>query len=151
MPKSKHRRKPGRSARQVTADDLVLLRHSEEIDRRNSLVAHAALASMKAGHDVQRSWLILAPRLNLGRLATQLPEYAEHAGVVGAAVDAMKAIRARVKAMGDARPTPDECLAIGEALVLIDDLQHALPRRVIQPLWERVKAAGGDLDAWSDY
>ena len=126
MPSSSRPRRPYRAQQQRIP---VLLRFSEHDGRQIKLMAHASLAAIREGAGSKEDWDTLAGRLNLGLVLSRLPEYQGVAPDFDRALNGLVSLKERALRTGRWVATGDELKAMGEALVIADDIQDGTTRK----------------------
>lgn len=102
----------------------------EADNRRMKLIPHQELSKLREGVGDEVSWNTIVCRLNVGGVLSVAHKFSEDpAPTVRAALNAMVALRKRIDETGKYLLTGDEYRAVGEGLVLLDDLQDTITRR----------------------
>lgn len=129
MPTS-HR--PRRTYRQRELRVPVLLRFSESDGRKLKLVPHESLIAIREGRGQEIDWYQLECRLKWGVMLSRFPEYQGVQPDFDAALDALRSLKARAERLRRWVATGDELRAIGEALVVCDEMQDGTTRKELR-------------------
>jgi hypothetical protein len=116
--------------RRATPAIPVLIATDPEQNRNLKLIPHQELAEIREGRGTETSWHTVTARLNFGSVLAMRHEFSEDPKpVMRAALDAVRALKARHESSGRYVLTGDELRAIGAGLTMTDDLQDATTRR----------------------
>lgn len=110
----------------------ITIRFSAENEQALQLVPHAELLKLKLGVGEEQTWRTLIARLNVGMVVSNMREIPDGAKCARTGMDALLAVRERHCKTGKWGVSGDELVAIGDALVLTDDLQTTSTRRVLR-------------------
>lgn len=117
----------------------VVFRFNEEAEQRLQLAAHAELLKLRSGLADEPTWHTITCRINIGQtIAHQENHEGEVKNVMAAALAAMRSVFERYQSTGKWGTTGDELKAIGEGLVMTDELQKNSTRRTIKRALEHV-------------
>ena len=125
-------KRPRKQYRQKHIGLPVTIRFKKEDECTLQLVPHAELLKLKSGEADEQTWHTLIARLNVGMVVSNMREIAEGAKCARNGLDALLAVRERYRKTGKWGVSGDEALAIGDALVLTDDLQKTSTRRLLR-------------------
>jgi hypothetical protein len=120
------------------------IRYSQADEQHLQLVPHVSLEQRRTGDADEGAWHTLAVRVNWGVvLAARHDHLAECRPVMAASIGALRSIWERHGRTGAWGFSGEEYRALGDALVLVDEMQLALPRRdLLDALRVTFKVAG---------
>jgi len=125
-------KRPRKAYKQKLTGLPVVLRFNAEIERGLQLIPHAELLKLKSGEADEQTWHTLICRLNVGVTVAKNRGIPEAMQCARNGLDALLAVRERHNKTGAWGASGDELNAIGEALVLTDDLQTTSTRRELR-------------------
>lgn len=117
----------------------VVFRFNQEDETRLQMAPHAELLKLRNGMGDTGTWHTIVCRLNIGiTVAHNTSQSDEIKKALADSLAAMRVIFARHQKTDKWGATGDELKAVGEGLVLTDDLQKAVTRRDLRDAMEHV-------------
>jgi hypothetical protein len=111
----------------------IAFRFNSDDERTLQLAPHAELLKLRTGNADESAWHTLTCRLNIGMTLAHMGEQSDEAKrAMHASLEAMRSVLARNKETGKWSATGSELTAIGDGLVLTDEMQKASTRRVLR-------------------
>jgi hypothetical protein len=111
----------------------IAFRFNADDERTLQLVPHTELLKLKMGSADESSWHGLTCRLNIGMTLAHMGEQSDEAKrAMHASLEAMRSVLARNRETGKWGATGSELTAIGDGLVLTDEMQKGSTRRVLR-------------------
>lgn len=132
MPSSKKPRKKMSRHKTVHTNPFnsVLTKLNPDDTRNLKLIPHQCLAELRQGRGSEEVWNTLTCRANWAAvLACNIEFEQDLRPAIREALDALRAIEARFKAIDRWIATGDELRVIGDALTIADDIQDVTTRR----------------------
>ena len=117
-----------------------IYRFSAEAEITLQLIPHQELELLRTGHGAEESFHTIAARLNMGAIAIEWhwKDNRDALDAIGAALDAIVAVRDRKWRIGKYGVSGDELQLIGKGLNLTDDAQKLLTRRQLRDILQHV-------------
>lgn len=127
MSKRKHRGRPARELRMLP----ILFRFSRDDDINLQIRSHAALQHVSTGNADEKDWDTISARVNVGQVLSRqaFPDRTDVHELMDQAVLAVVSLGKRYRAVGRMVLTGQELTVIGDALLLIDEMQKETTRR----------------------
>jgi hypothetical protein len=111
----------------------IAFRFNSEDERTLQLVPHTELLKLKMGSGDSQAWNTIVCRLNIGMTLAHMGEQSDEAKrAMHASLEAMRSVLARNRETGKWGATGSELTAIGDGLVLTDEMQKGSTRRVLR-------------------
>lgn len=117
----------------------VLFRFGQEDEQKLQMVPHAELLKLRNGLADAGTWHTIVCRLNIGMTIAHQGEQSDEAKqAMAESLQAMRDVWARHEKTAKWGASGDELKAIGDGLVLTDDLQKASTRRELRDAMNHV-------------
>lgn len=126
-------KKPRKKYKPTRAAIPIVFRFNEADEQTLQLYPHAEMLKLRTGNADESTWHTLTCRLNIGQTIAHIGEHSDEVKrAMRDSLDAMRSIFQRNQEKGKWGATGDELTAIGDGLVLTDDLQKASTRRQLR-------------------